>query len=189
MKHVMNLGNPAIVASAVDIASKNPKETVQLIKETGGVAKSVVTGYFSTIKTIAIVGATVVGGGVALLLIAKAIKKATGDKGRESDETGYDDEVKDIKEEDLSYSATQFKIFATNIDKALNYWLSTDEDKVVEIITKMKSKKDFFFLVDLYGVREGRNLIEAIISELQNSRDKEEFTAIKAHLLQFGIGI
>ncbi len=196
MKHTLRLthkglGNPMVATQVADIAAKNPQETVQLIKEAGGTGRAIVTGYFDTWKTIAKVGGTVIGGGALAIGLFVVIQKLSKPKGGKSDKTGYEDEVD--KKEPLSHSLAQFKIFAKRLQEAF-HGFGTDEDTVLEVIREMKSKNDFYKLVDIYGIRdiiadfqdkkEG-TLIDHLISDLVNN--KPELKLIKDHLSQFNI--
>ena len=70
------------------------------------------------------------------------------------------------------------KALADKLYEAMDGW-GTDESAIFEVMNEMKSRSDVLMLIRTFGVRDGKNLVQWITSEL-NAKDRAQVNNILA---------
>lgn len=74
----------------------------------------------------------------------------------------------EISTQAVSLNEATAKALADKIHEAMDGW-GTDEDAVYEVMNKMNSRSDVVLLIKTFGIRDGKNLVQWITSELNAS--------------------
>jgi len=100
----------------------------------------------------------------------------------------------EINQKELSFSEAQYKIMAENLYAAMN-GAGTDEEAIYTTLSTLKTKADWYKLVDVYGIKEHSqsshmgfwsftgNLVESLHNELSSS----EKTKVSNILARIGV--
>jgi hypothetical protein len=104
---------------------------------------------------------------VAFLIFKNKIIAAFTSLRKDLDDKKVIDE--EIKETGIkpSYSDSQYRVFADQLYAAMKGW-GTNEDAIYNVFRQMKSRVDVLKLIDIYGTRDGEDLIQWMNGDLSS---------------------
>lgn len=131
-------------------------------KGLGSLYKIIFGAFFGVIGIIFLV--------VLISKISKALKK--------DDTKDYE---KEVDKKDLTFTEAEYKSFADILFQAFDGW-GTTEENVYRVLRKMKTKSDWYKLIDTYGIDKDNEmtLVERLVDEMDSSEISEVNSILQA---------